>query len=432
MFLTTQNQTKRQSKMPFLFFFIYILLVFLIEPLYREYLFRQSEKIIIDIQSNDKENREVLYPLFIFFSDLGNFMPYTLIILGVYTFCNIYKTLTLLSSLFLSCLCVGFLKMIYLEPRPFFDNPKINPVDLETGWGNPSGHTTICVAFYLTLWGILFQNSNMKKRIWEKYITLSLFLIIIGLIISARLITASHTINQLIFGAQLGFGIYYLLFHILKINTNDANQLLSFIEIKNIIYAIINLIILFFGIFIFLLNWDKETQDRYKQNIETKFKDNQLICPPMERMMQNDGLITMIIFFANFSVFIAIKFELHITFQGNTFNWKCYNFNTESKNDNESLMTPINNITQWNHTNSLLVMLRLIFTVMVLFLVNYPFYFIKWENNYPIALIFKILFPIGNTCFCMFFVLKIFLKCLRLTNNTLYFRMIENTDNPFI
>lgn len=436
MFLTTQNIPKKNSKLNYFLFAFYIILVFCIEPFYRKILFNVSKDLIINIQSStnndDKEN--YLYPFAKFFSDMGNIFPFCIIILFIYSFCNIYKTFTLLGSLFISAFLAGSLKMIYMNPRPYFED-NIIPMENEAGWGNPSSHAIFSVAFYLTLWEISFQNTNVAKRKLEKYLSLTIVIILIGLILSSRLILAAHGINQLIFGTLIGIAIYFLFFFILKIDTNNPNQLLTFIETRNILYSLLNIILIIFGVLLFLLNLNNQKQAEYDKIIDAKFEANNLTKPPISKRMQNEGLITMIIFFANFSVFMAIKFELFFDFQGNIYNWKAYNFNCKLNADDESLMTslsPINNITQWNHTNSFFHIIRIVITVLVLFLINYPFHFISWDFQFIVVLLFKVLFPVGNSCFFMFFILKKLFKSLRLTNNTLYSRMIDNTDSPFL
>lgn len=433
MFLHTQNIPKKHSKLHYFLFAFYLISIFAIEPFYRNSLFNASKTLILNIQSNTTKNDNNLYPFAKFFSDMGNIYPFGLIIFAVYSFCNIYKTFTLLTSLFLGGLFAGSLKMIYMSPRPYFED-SIIPLENEAGWGSPSSHAIFSVSFYLTFWEILFQNSNFAKRKFEKYAALVFAILLIALILVSRIILAAHAINQLIFGALIGFAIYYFLFFVLKIDTNNPNQFLAFIETRNLIYSFVNIILLVFAALLFILNLDDQNQTHYLEVIKEKFQKSKLELPPSAKTLQYEGLLTIIVFFANFSVFMAIKFELFFDFQGNTQNWKSYNFNCKLNADDESLMTslsPINNITQWNHTNSFFHIIRIVITMLVLFLINYPFHFINWNNEFVIVLLFKVLFPIGNSCFFLFFLLKKLFKCLRLTNNTLYSRMIDNTDNPF-
>jgi len=434
MFLTVQNQPKRKSRLQYFVFFFYFLFIFLVEVLYRNYLYSISINIISDIQLTHEENFKILYPISKILSDLGNIIPFGFITIFFYCFCNIYKTLTLIASLFLSSLFTGMLKMIYMNPRPYFEDNTIKPVDSEAGWGNPSGHAMFTVAFYLTFWKICFQNKDLNQKTIEKYLSLVFIIILMVSIIISRLILAAHTINQLLYGASIGIGIYLFLFYILRIDTNCPEQLLYFIKIRNIIYICINSILLILGIVFYFSHRDNEIVKFYDKIIDKKFEENDLITYDAKKM-QNDGLITIILFFANFSVFIAIKFELFFVFGGNINVWKSYNFNCNAESDTESLVTslsPINNITQWNHTNTFIDIFRFLITILVLVLINFPFKYITWNDDFCIVVLFKILFPVGNTCFFIFFLLKIFLRKLRLTNNTLFSRMIDNTDNPFV
>jgi len=431
MFITSQNIPKKKSKFPFIFITLYIIVIFIIENFYRESLFNISKDIIKKIQIYQSENIiKFLYPISKIFSFLGNVVPFGIIILLFYNFGNIYKTFTLLSSLFLSSLFVGGLKMIYMEPRPYFDfNDEINPVDNEAGWGNPSGHAVFNVAFYLTFWELLFQNSKLRKKTFVRYFTLCLILIFVCFIIISRLILAAHTLNQLIFGATIGFGIYYFLFYAMRIETNNPDQLLRFIKTRNLIYSFVNIVFIVLGVLLYFVEEDEKKENNYENIINKKFNDNNLKLPPEARRMQKDGLVTMIIFFCNYSVFMGIKFELFFSFKGNVKDWKNYNFNLKLEEDDETMITSlssINNITQWNHTNTVLSLIRLIIISLVLLLINIPFHFIKWDSNFIIIVIFKVLFPVGNNCFFLFFILKRLLKLIGLTNRALFDRMIEN------
>lgn len=431
MFLSHYNQPKKISKIPYFIFAFYMIVIFIIENFYREYLKEQTENLIISFQKN--QNNDAFYATAQVFSELGS-VPYAIIVLIFYNWCNIYKTFTLLSSLFLSSLFVGTLKMIYRGARPYFDNPDIYPHDNEAGWGNPSGHSLYAVAFYLTMWKTAFQNSKLNKMFVCKYLALLFLVMLILLIGAARVVLAAHSINQVIFGYQIGFGIFYLLFYVIKIDTTNESQFLFFMNTRNLIYSFLNVLIIIIGLMLFYFSVDVEKENDYNSIISQQFQKANKTAPCEARRLQKDGLLSLAIFFANYSAFLGIKFEMFFVFKGDIHNWKSYNFNIKFQSDDESVLTslsPINNVTQWNHTSSFYSIFRLIIIIIVVLLINYPFYFISWNADFYIIIIFKILFPIGNTCFVMFFLLKILLKFLRLTNNSLYSRMIDNLDNPF-
>ena len=106
----------------------------------------------------------------------------------------------------------GVLKMIYTGWRPYWVDPSINPEYCEGGWGNPSGHALCTTAVYLTLWRLFFQDKKHKNKHTQKRIWLFFTILFVSMICLSRLILGVHTLNQVISGASIGLGIYYLIY----------------------------------------------------------------------------------------------------------------------------------------------------------------------------------------------------------------------------
>jgi membrane-associated phospholipid phosphatase len=433
MFLNKKPVPNKRTKFPYFFFTFYMIIIFSIEPIYREPLNILSNQIILKIQKLSDENKKYLYNFFFIITNLGNAIPYGIITIITYNFCSIFKTFILLCSLFISSFFVGTLEMIYKGPRPYFEIEEIYPVDYDAGWGSPSGQAIFSVAFYLTLWNMIFQNSNLKSKKIFKYISLSFALCLISLILASRVILAAHGIGQVILGANIGFGIYYFLFFVLNIDTNNPSHLESFLNIKILVYTFVNFFFLIFIGLLYYLNNNTEEEEKFKKVIIEKFTKLGIKIY-QNNILQNKAISTTSLFFANFSTFMAMKFELFFIFKGNFKDWKYYNFNEKHSNDDESLLTSINsinNLTQWNHTHFISDIFRLIIVFLVLFLINYPFFYIPIDGHVAILFLFKYMLPLSLTFFFMFFILKSLLKCLRLTNDNYYSRIIFSTQNPF-
>jgi membrane-associated phospholipid phosphatase len=180
------------------------LLVFGIEPLYREPLFDYSLDLIKEIQDTWlHEAREAFGVI----SDIGH----TLQSNYIYIACVFLPFSTSFYSLFVIqttyCL-MNFLKNFYSDPRPFFTT---EGSDIEvigscyTQFGNPSGHSSqISVLFllvHLHIWGSFV--GNWKSSLYMGLVTAPL----IGLFTFARIVMGVHSLNQILFGTLIGLAV---------------------------------------------------------------------------------------------------------------------------------------------------------------------------------------------------------------------------------
>ena len=150
-------------------FLIFIFLLFTIEYFFREFLYSLSPSFIIYIQ----KNLSFLFSLGNFFSFFGNEKGQFLILVLSYNFLSTYKTIIIIFTAGISVLIGGFLKLIYISPRPFMTNINIIIFNCEGGWGNPSIHSILSTCLYLTLYKIIIaQNKNFNNN--EKKIILFL------------------------------------------------------------------------------------------------------------------------------------------------------------------------------------------------------------------------------------------------------------------
>lgn len=416
----TWASQKKKSESQWILFLVYTVIIFATEPFYRKYLFDISIPFIEALQGEDPAKNNLLsIPKYI--SNLGNTVAFMAIIMIVYNFGNIYKTYVLLSTIFLSTMNIAILKMIYVSPRPYWVSDKIISLDCEAGWGNPSGHSMASTAFYLTLWHIMTDCHQLRDRKSFKAWSFILTILFILSIMVSRNYAGAHSLNQILFGALIGYGIYFFLFYVLCIKVNDSKQLANLLQFRNLIYVVINFFIFLFAFFVFYFN-NNEDVLKWTGNIREVLKTHSCEKVPDNKTLQNEGFITFAVFLTNFGAFMGMKFEYYFTFNENLHNWRQYNFEIDERPDDESLMTKIsiNKETQWNHTNSFFSVLRIIFILILGGIVMMPYYFVDWNSNIAIVFIFKVFLPINMATFSMFFLFKIILKKLRLTNLTLY------------
>jgi membrane-associated phospholipid phosphatase len=110
-------------------------------------------------------------------------------------------------------------KMAYHEPRPFMVTDKITVYGCSGEYGNPSGHSLFAAAFNIFFFLDLFHSncdqpdfSTLKaKLIYAGALFLAISLtFLIGF---ARFYVGVHTLNQIVYGWQIGL-LRALYFHI--------------------------------------------------------------------------------------------------------------------------------------------------------------------------------------------------------------------------
>ena len=106
-------------------------------------------------------------------------------------------------------------KLYYHQGRPFWESDQVEAIDCSNQYGNPSGHSFSCAGISLALW--LDYNTqarvpHSKTPLKEWYWRLLFFCSGVGFVIAivySRMFLGVHSINQVLFGSQLGvwFGI---------------------------------------------------------------------------------------------------------------------------------------------------------------------------------------------------------------------------------
>jgi len=326
-------------------------------------------------------------------------------------------------SLLLSAMMTSILKMIYMSPRPFWKDQDIIIYGCEGGWGNPSGHSIFSTAFYLTIWHIIFECHELRRKVIFKRISLGVIIFLIFLIMFSRMLVGAHSLNQIFFGFFLGFGIYFFIFYVLCVEVNDSKQFAKLLGFKNLIYGFINFFIFLFAFLLFFFNHDENYESEF---IESILKQCPSIYPSRE--FQNEGLVTFVIFLSNLGAFMGIKFEYYFTFKENIQNWQQFNFEMDERSDDESLMTKItiNKETQWNHTNSFYSLLRIVVILFLSTILMIPYFLIRWDDNFIIIITLKLYLPFYMITFSIFFLFKIILRSFRMINLTLYSMLQES------
>jgi len=394
--------------------------IFISEIYWRTYLYDKSIDFIENFQS--KVSKNVLEGLK--YIRLLEYYPLLLfIILLVYNFSNIYKTFILISVLHNAWGISAILKMIYIAPRPYFDSDKISEYSIygcEVGWGNPSSCAIVTTSFYLTLWRVLFvddsiqsnNTSQTKKCGKTKIIMFIITIILILAIIGSTVITGSNSFNQILFGFVLGIAIYTLLFYIIEVNVYDNNQFLRFINFHSIWNIFIYFVVLISGAFLFYLR-SYEVEDIWNDRIN-------LDCSQISINLKfhDEALIQIFSYFSSIWAIAGIKSELRFSFQSNKKVWREFNFDV-SNESYDSLLDPRQSIvihykTQWNHTNAVTSIIRVIVSIVLTAAILSPHFFISNNSDYVVVVFLKVFIPLSVFYYCLFFCYKIVFKFFKI------------------
>ena len=238
----------------------------------------------------------------------------------------------------------------------------------------------------------------MKKK-KKSYIFTFIFIICICL---SRLLLGVHSINQILFGFCLGLSLYYLLFYIIELNSNDSNQL--YYSISNLYKFILwgFILIIISCVPYFLIHPDSFKINEYDKNLQMK-------CPgyPNIKKFEHESFTCIFSFIFVITSFIGCYVEFYYIFHNNISNWKRYNFNYDADNEINLLEDNIDNKNKrWNDTELIKSLKRLVFICLVIGIIMIPYFIIPMNLSYSFVLIFKIIIPVSFVTFLMFSYLK--------------------------
>ena len=395
-------------------FILIIIITFLIEFLVRENLFSISIPIIIFLQ----RNFYYFYPIELFFSLFGMEKGIFLILIISYNISNILIPLILLSISLISIYIGGILKIFYQNERPFFINSEIKVLNCEGGFGNPSNHSLLSTFFYLSLYEI-YVNKNEKINEKQKNLIYFLTIIFIFSIVFSRMFLGVHTLNQILFGSLIGFFLYFFMFKIYKFNQNVLFIIYNF---KQIVFVIIFLIIFGFFNYYFFFNFDnKILYEKYNFMIEKN-------CPnfPIITRLENESFYCIFVLSVLIFAVFGIYFEYYYIFSANVSKFIKYNFNNENENEINLLNNNVNN--RWNKTNFNVSIKRFFVILIVCGILLIPYFFISYDNNFFVVLVFKTLIPLYVIVFVLFSYMKKITGYFNLNNNSNNF---SNEDDEY-
>ena len=279
---------------------IYFLLIIYIETFYREYLFKKSIPFQESIQLNNG-NRSLLKFCKIL-SKFGAEISTLFFFIIIFSIMPLNYSFLFLQSIIYSSYTTNTLKMIYQNDRPHWRSD-ILTYSCNYGYGNPSGHALTSIPLYLSLFHIIINYFNTRGVI--NIIFFFLFLIIALSIAFSRVVLAAHSINQVIYGLTLGFGIYFILTFIIGYHRYTTAEFLGHIKRfkTKIIFYSVHIFLIFFSIFIYAISKTKDHSE-----IDTNIFNN-IRCKARQsyNTYKNDGLFQSLSITALIGAFLGIN-----------------------------------------------------------------------------------------------------------------------------
>jgi membrane-associated phospholipid phosphatase len=208
---------------------LFITLVISVEPLYRWNLFDLSIILIKQFQTATDKSLIQLSTVILNLATYGIFVP---VLVFVFLFAPLNISYTFTSVILYAIYFDNVFKLIYTNPRPYWVDPTI-ALSCESGYGNPSGHAMLASTLYLTAWHFLtnflnFRNTRMKLIMFFVY------LLVVLLIMISTIYLGIHSINQALYGALLGVGLYYVHLKILNVHEMRSKAFFAFFRNKKV------------------------------------------------------------------------------------------------------------------------------------------------------------------------------------------------------
>ena len=394
------NYTWLKAKITILI--IYIILSIIFEQFYRKPLFKKSIELESKLYLSTTENQIKIFKLISKLGTQGTLIPLLITILILFPL-NISYTFA--SVIVLSSYYDNILKLSYGSPRPFWINPSIKR-SCDGGFGNPSGHSFSSFAIYLSLWDIITNLNYFNRKKYLKIALLIFFILFSFCIAISRIFLSVHSINQIIYGSILGFGMYFYFFHIIELQKFTGKKFTKYIigSFENKIHSIKFCIyfIILFALFLLRKNKWEEFDEIIKKECSHL---------PLYRKFNNDGFFIGLVLF----LLIGAHYGLYYLFITN----QIYRPFKEEQINKWSLFE------NWKN----LILKILIFIPHSIPMIIY----ILIPNNTPLYILFpfKVIIPYTLSGFCFFGVYIIMCIKLKVAYQNIYinYRIGSETYN---
>lgn len=384
----------------------YFIFAFILERFYRDPLFEFSLSKIEELQRTSSIGTIKFFSYFTILGKFEGIIPLMMLILNYF---SISKSYTIMLIYFICQYISNILKLFYQDPRPYYINTNIVAYSTDADYGNPSGHGFAPTVFYLSL--LYFsKESKLMKKIPTLYYSCSVIVVIsILMLIYSRFLLGVHALNQLIFGASLGLGVYYLIFFVVDID--------SFVEANNFFknfrgegkyavwYSFYSGTILFGIICYSFFKFDNSHIPEAKR----MFPDI-----PQYKLFQNYEFLILLMMFVMVGAHSGILYLMY--YLKNRLNFEKIDY--QAFNQFDSLLSETNKI------------LRFLLILCITLLSTLPYFLVNSRSSLPIIYLLKICFPCLLLGFSFFGLIPISCIKFNIFSETFLKEISKNIDRP--
>ena len=352
--------------------FLLLITIIVAELFYREPLFNYT---LENVPIAQKKASKSLINFFKLMSHLGGFIGNSIIMLVTVLFFPINKSFTFIMTSSFAIYVTNLFKIIYGNPRPYWEKYSIKSFDCDGGFGNPSGHNLLSICNYFGIWFLVnfyTRIKNYKYIIIFKIISFLVIMLFLSLIGYSRYILGAHSINQIIYGLFLGAIICYFTYFILQLQNLKSEIFFTKFISKYINIAFITIYILMIIIILILYFSISRNELVWLDNVYYK-------CPDIKEKPSKFGIKAGLEESLNFIYILSSHISLIVI---------KYLYDNKSK-----LLFNNNNITleEVNNYNNLKILKRIIYIIFFVIVVGVWFILsaISSKSNLTIIIVFK-------------------------------------------
>lgn len=376
-------------------------------------------------ESEKGGTKDVLTSEIIHLINSNNF--YLILCAILFNFINMYKVFILAMTVFSANFISSTLSYIFHSPKPYMAYYKIKSGVVFNEWSSPNNQIVVLVSFGFSLYKVLVSNKVMEKKLFAKIILILLFICYAFIDIFLLFASGNCTFNHIIISLFFAVVIFLVIFYIFKVNLNQPKQFYNIIRFNFIYYLVINALLFVFNILLSNFITDDRDINYYGDNGREQislmpansFSDK--FCKYRKLFFLNDGNICNIICsLMNIIAFIALRLDLHFTYQDNYNSWSEGNFEkpkVEALNNDHSSQGEYSHLeeSQWNHYGACRSAIRFGFLMIFIVVLFAAFILISsWSSNETYNYIFLIVLPMALHVFGVFYYYKYLLSRLKL------------------
>ena len=387
------NQNQNLKKKKIIYLSIYIIIIFLLFEIFSPYLSEFSFSILKSLDKSKNCNT------LDYFTILGKFNTKIFIFFLILNLRDIYSAFIYIYLMSLSFWLNGNLKLIYLNPRPFWVDESLTPCSCSTNYGLPSTHALNSMVIFLLVWESFCTKKTRKAYPISSYIFLA-FCIFLALFIGlVQFFKNLHSLDQLLLGYLIALGFHYAFFYIIEINFDNSEDFMKLFETNKI-----KLIFIFGNIALILFHFVIHLSFNFPINYESS-KNLFKFCKDivLYKSFHYESYEKACQLFLPIGLYLGLLLEYHYQFSSVANKFYEYNFSEEK---------------QWNRTKNLKTILRILIMGFTFYIISFLYTFRYLDNSLMTHLIKSFIIPDFVVGLTSSLALRFLCRILFLTNES--------------